>query len=198
MASSLTIASSRRALAFAAGVAAAASLFASASVSAQTCTPCESASAGEVPSQEPQALQLALDAFAAAGGGSDHLVGAGGALRIGEVFPYMGASLIPEVGFDFLAFSGDTPTNVFGGFLGGRVRFGKGIVPGLFAHTGVAGVRWRNDYVASTADVGVSVDATFIPKVLLGIQGAYKSTIASGGNPALGWYTAGATIGMRL
>jgi hypothetical protein len=169
-----------------------------ASVSAQACAACEQAPTEGLPSQEPQSLQIALDAWGAASGGSDNLLGAGGALRVGEVFPYMGASIIPEVGFQFFGFGGDTPGDIFGGFAGGRIRFGRGIVPGVYGHVGVAGVRWRDDYAAPTADFGLSVDATFIPKVLFAMQGGYSSTVSTGGNPAMHWFSAGFTMGLRL
>jgi hypothetical protein len=150
------------------------------------------------PCPEVQALQLAIDAYAAGGIGVGNLLGAGGSIRVGEIFPVMGTLIIPEAGLDFFGFGGDDPANTFGGFVGGRLRFGTGIVPGVFAHVGVAGVRWRDDYAAPTTDVGASVDLTYLPQVLFGVQGGYKSTISTGGNPALHWVFGGATMGFRI
>jgi hypothetical protein len=169
-----------------------------ASVAAEDSTIEQAESANDFPVQEPRALQIALDGSYAAGGASDIDLGGGGALRVGQVFPFAWLSLIPEVGFDVFGFSGTTGATTFGGFAGGRLRVGRGLEPGLFAHAGVSGVRWRDDYAAPSVDVGLSVDLTYIPKLLLGVQGEYKSTIASGGNPALSWYTAGVTVGVRI
>jgi hypothetical protein len=164
-------------------------------VSAQATTARSPESAEDLPEHEPRALQLALDGSYGAGGSSDLDLGGGGALRVGEIFPFKWVSLIPEVGVDVFGFSGVHPAKVFGGFAGGRLRIARGLEPGVFAHAGVSGVRWRDDYAAPTADVGLSVDLTFIPTLLLGVQGEYKSTISSGGNPALSWYTVGLTVG---
>jgi len=181
------------------GLALGASLSMAASVSAQDTAQSESESAGDLPHKEPRALQIALDGSYGAGGASDLDLGGGGALRIGEVFPFRWVSLVPEVGVDVFGFSSPSKgATVFGGFAGGRLRVGRGLEPGVFAHAGVSGVRWRDDFAAPTADVGIGVDLTYLPKLLLGVQGEYKSTISSGGHPALGWYTFGATVGVRL
>ena len=158
----------------------------------------QAAVANDLPSKEPRALQIALDGNYAAGGVSDVDLGGGGALRVGEVFPFEWLALIPEVGFDVFGFSGTRGATTFGGFAGGRLRVGRGLQPGVFAHAGVSGVRWRDDYAAPTADVGLSLDLTYIPHLLLGVQGEYKSTISTGGNPALSWYTVGLTVGTRI
>jgi hypothetical protein len=153
---------------------------------------------GDLPPPEPRALQIALDGSYGAGGASNVDLGGGGALRIGPVFPFKWVSLIPELGADVFAFSGTPSAKVFGGFAGARLRIGRGLEPGVFAHGGVSGVRWRDDYAAPTMDVGLSVDLTLIPTLLLGVQGMYKSTFATGQNPSLAWYTAGLTVGVRI
>jgi len=157
-----------------------------------------SASSSDIPPREPRALQIALDGSYGAGGVSDVDLGGGGALRIGPVFPFKWVALVPEVGADVFGFGGVRGATVFGGFAGARLRIGRGFEPGVFAHGGVSGVRWRDDYAAPTMDVGIAADLTYIPKLLLGVQGMYKSTFSTGGNPALAWYTAGVTVGVRL
>lgn len=198
MLSSLTLVSPRRALALAAALTVALVVSEPATVSAEDTTARSPENAEDLPSHEARALQLALDGSYGAGGSSDLDLGGGAALRVGEIFPFRWVSLIPELGVDVFAFSGVHPAKVFGGFAGGRLRIGRGLEPGVFAHAGVSGVRWRDDYAAPTADVGLSVDLTYIPTLLLGVQGEYKSTIASGGNPALSWYTVGLTVGARI
>jgi len=195
--SSLLIARPFRALALGASVSVTC-LSVTASVAAQDSTTEQPEAANDLPTQEPRALQIALDGNYAAGGASDLDLGGGGALRVGPVFPFAWVALIPEVGFDVFGFSGTRGATTFGGFAGGRLRVGRGLEPGVFAHAGVSGVRWRDDYAAPSADVGLSVDLTYIPKLLLGVQGEYKSTFASGGKPALSWYTAGVTVGVRI
>lgn len=198
MFSSRTIASSLRALALGASLSAAASLSATAGAAAQESAEEAPQRANDLPTREPRALQIALDGNYAAAGSSDLDLGGGGALRVGEVFPFAWVSLIPEVGFDVFGFSGVSSATTFGGFAGARLRLGRGLEPGVFAHGGVSGVRWRDDYAAPSADVGLSVDLTYIPKLLLGFQGEYKSTFSTGGKPALSWYTAGVTVGVRI
>ena len=198
MLSSLNLGSSLRTLALGAALGSLGSLSSPAIVSAQDTTARSPEGAEDLPRREPRALQLALDGSYGAGGSSDLDLGGGGALRVGEIFPFRWASLIPEVGVDVFGFSGVHPAKVFGGFAGGRLRIGRGLEPGVFAHAGVTGVRWRDDYAAPTVDVGLCVDLTFIPKLLLGVQGEYKSTISSGGHAALSWYTMGLTVGVRI
>jgi hypothetical protein len=169
-----------------------------ASVAAQDKATQQPEAANDLPTKEPRALQIALDGNYAAGGASDLDLGGGGALRVGEVFPFDWLSLTPEVGFDVFGFSGTRGATTFGGFAGGRLRVGRGLEPGVFAHAGVSGVRWRDDYAAPSVDVGLSVDLTYIPRLLLGFQGEYKSTFAISGKPALSWYTAGITVGVRI
>lgn len=157
-------------------------------------------SASELPPDQ-RAVEIALDgSYAAAGSGSLSL-GGGGALRVGYAFPFRWAALVPEVGADVFGFSsarGTARATEFGAFGGGRLRLGRGFEPGVSAHFGVAGVHWQDSFAAPTADVGIFAELTYFRRLILGVQGEYKSTFAVSGHPALTWYTFGLTVGTRL
>lgn len=171
--------------------------FSSGAFAQEVVAPAEAETASDLP-RDRRTWELALDGSYAAGGSSDLDYGGGGALRAGYAFPFKWAALIPEVGVDVFGISGIESATVYGAFVGGRARFGRGLEPGISAHFGGAGVSWRDSYGAPTADVGIFLELTYLQHLILGVQGEYKSTIATGGNPSLAWYTAGLTVGTRL
>jgi hypothetical protein len=165
---------------------------------AQEATPDERAETASPLPRDARAVELALDGSYAAAGSSDLDLGGGAALRAGYAFPFKWAALVPEGGIDVFGLSGVDHAVVYGAFVGGRARFGRGLEPGISAHYGVSGVSWRESYAAPTADVGLFLELTYIRRLIIGAQGEYKSTFSTGGHPSVGWYTAGLTVGTRL
>ncbi len=151
--------------------------------------------------RERRAVELALDASYAASGTNDLNYGGGAALRAGYVFPFKWAALVPEGGVEMWALSGSAGNDgalLYGAFGGARARFGRGLEPGVFAHYGVTGVSWRDTFAAPTVDVGMFIELTYLERMVLGALGMYKSTISTGGNPSISWYTAGLMVGTRF
>lgn len=142
--------------------------------------------------------QLVLDGSFAASGVSETGTGGGAALRAGQVFPVGFVVFVPELGADVFKFAGHREATVYGGFAGARMRFGRLVEPGVFAHVGVAGVDRVKQYAAPSVDFGIAVDITYFDRLLLGVQGEYKSAIGVGGDPSFSWYTAGASVGLKL
>ncbi len=151
--------------------------------------------------RDRRALELSLDASYGASGADQLNLGGGGALRVGYALPVASITFVPEVGTDVFAFSaprGLPTARTYGGFVGSRLRFGRVFEPGAFAHIGVLGVSWRDDYAAPTVDAGLFLEIALVPWLVFGVQGEYKSTFASGGHPSLAWYTSGLTGAVRL
>lgn len=142
--------------------------------------------------------QIVLDGNFASSAENQTGNGGGGALRVGEAFPVGFLVFVPELGGDFFKFAGPQEAKTYGGFAGARMRFGRLVEPGLFAHVGVAGVDRVDKYAAPTVDLGITVDVTYFERVLLGVQGQYKSAIGTGGDPSFSFYTAGLSAGVKL
>jgi hypothetical protein len=110
--------------------------------------------------------------------------GGGGALRIGSELDLILVSLIPELYLSHHEFA-DMEASVTTGKVGGRVRIGKILEPGLYAHIGVASASQVGDsYTAPAFDVGFTLDFTLIPLIDIGAHAAYNSVFAADGyNP---------------
>jgi hypothetical protein len=151
--------------------------------------------------RDRRAVEIALDASYGASGTDQLSLGGGAALRAGYALPVSSITFVPEVGVDAFGFGatrGTPNAAMYGGFVGGRLRFGRVFEPGVFAHVGVLGVSWRDDYVAPTADAGLFLELALVPWLILGVQGEFKSTFATDGRPTISWYTFGLTGGVRL
>lgn len=106
--------------------------------------------------------------------------GGGGALRIGSELDLILITLIPEAYIGHHRWSeGDSSITDFK--LGGRVRIGKILEPGLYAHFGLASVAGGNAdaYAAPAFDGGFTLDFTLIPFVDIGAHAAYSNVFAT-------------------
>lgn len=144
--------------------------------------------------------QLVLDLNYAPSGEDQTGDGGGAALRFGRTYPLRYATFVPEFVGDYYAFSGRKTAQTYGASGGARLRFGRLFEPGMFAHFGVAGVHRKTDgdWAAPTLDVGLTFDFTNFERLLLGVQGEYKTAFAVGDNPSFTWYTAGISVGTKL
>lgn len=103
--------------------------------------------------------------------------GAGGGLRAGAQLDLVAVTLILEGGGSFHDFGEDT--EVTRGILGGEIRVGKLIEPGLFAHVGVGRLSGPAAYTAPTVDVGLALDLTLLPLIDVGAHVAYVALLGS-------------------
>lgn len=105
--------------------------------------------------------------------------GGGAALRVGSELDLILVSLIPELYLSHHEFA-DMGASVTTGKVGGRVRIGKILEPGVFAHIGVASASHTSDsYTAPAFDVGFTLDLTLIPLIDIGVHAAYNSVFAA-------------------
>jgi len=105
--------------------------------------------------------------------------GGGGALRVGSELDLILVSLIPELYLSHHEFA-DMGAGVSTGKVGGRVRIGKILEPGLYAHIGVASASQGGDsYTAPAFDVGFTLDLTLIPLIDIGAHAAYNAVFAT-------------------
>lgn len=103
--------------------------------------------------------------------------GAGGALRIGSELDLILITLIPEAYLSHHSWS-EGDSSITTGKLGGRVRIGKILEPGVYGHFGLASVSGGNAsaYSAPAFDVGFTLDFTLLPLIDLGAHAAYNAT----------------------
>lgn len=116
--------------------------------------------------------------------------GGGGALRVGSELDLMVVTLIPEGYFSYHTFDG-SDLDVMSGRLGGRLRIGKIVEPGIFAHVGVAHVDGVAEYTAPALDGGVTLDVTVIPLIDIGVHAAYDAVLRTAGSPPFSHATFG-------
>lgn len=117
--------------------------------------------------------------------------GGGGALRAGAQLDLVVATLILEAGGSYHSFSGSADLDVWRGIVGGEVRIGKILEPGLFAHVGVGRLGGEDAFTAPTVDVGLALDLTLIPLVDIGAHVAYDALLGSSDRDGFGWITVG-------
>jgi hypothetical protein len=139
-----------------------------------------------------QALRISGD-FDSAGklSGRDAGFGGGGALRAGAQLDLVAITLIIEAGGSYHSFGGDDEIRVARGLVGGEVRIGKILEPGLFAHVGLGHLSGEGAYTAPTMDVGLALDLTLIPLVDIGAHVAYDALLATSDRRGFSWLTAG-------
>ncbi|HEY2410509.1 MAG TPA: hypothetical protein VGI10_31105 [Polyangiaceae bacterium] len=120
--------------------------------------------------------------------------GQGGAIRLGYKLDMVLASLTPEVGGGYHWFRGAADASLKQGFLGGRLRFGKILEPGVYAHLGygvldeaVPGA----GFSGVSADAGVSLDLTLLPVLDLGVHAGYNGILANSEHAAFDSYVLG-------
>jgi hypothetical protein len=112
--------------------------------------------------------------------------GGGGALRIGSELDLILITLIPEAYIGHHRWSeGDSSITDFK--LGGRVRIGKILEPGLYAHFGLAAVSGgqADSYSAPAFDGGFTLDFTLIPLIDIGAHAAYSTVFETGDQGAI-------------
>jgi hypothetical protein len=107
--------------------------------------------------------------------------GGGGALRVGSELDLILITLIPELYLSHHEFDG-MGASVTTGKVGGRLRIGKILEPGLYAHIGVASASQGESYTAPAFDVGFTLDFTLIPLIDIGAHAAYNSVFAADDN----------------
>jgi hypothetical protein len=115
--------------------------------------------------------------------------GAGGALRLGSELDLILVSLIPEAYIGYHSF--EQGTSVTSGRLGGRLRIGKILEPGLYAHLGIARVGGFGAYTAPVFDGGFTLDFTLLPFIDIGAHAAYNAVFELDDRPALTYATFG-------
>jgi hypothetical protein len=106
--------------------------------------------------------------------------GGGAALRVGSELDLILITLIPELYLSHHEFDG-MGASVTTGKVGGRLRIGKILEPGLYAHIGVASASQSEaeSYTAPAFDVGFTLDFTLIPLIDIGAHVAYNSVFAA-------------------
>jgi hypothetical protein len=115
--------------------------------------------------------------------------GAGGGLRAGAQLDLVAVTLIAEGGGSYHDFGDDT--EVLRGILGGEVRVGKLLEPGLFAHVGIGRATGASELTAPTVDVGLALDLTLLPLVDLGAHVAYVTLIGGPSDEDFSYVLAG-------
>jgi hypothetical protein len=139
-----------------------------------------------------QSLRISGDLdYAAALSDDDLGTGGGGGLRVGTQLDLVAATLILEAGGSYHGFSGLGDPRVWRGIVGGEVRIGKILEPGLFAHVGVGRLSGAGAFTAPTVDVGLALDLTLIPLIDVGAHVAYDALLGSDDRDGFGWITAG-------
>lgn len=105
--------------------------------------------------------------------------GGGGALRVGAELDLILITLIPEGYFSHHAFDG-LDASVTTGKVGGRLRIGKILEPGLFAHVGIASLSAGGVSNAAPAfDGGFTLDLTLLPLIDIGAHATYSAVFAT-------------------
>jgi hypothetical protein len=139
-----------------------------------------------------QSLRLTGD-FDYAGelSGREAGIGGGGGLRAGAQLDLVVATLIVEGGGSFHDFGGNDEVSVWRGIVGGEVRIGAILEPGLFAHVGVGRLSGAGELTAPAVDVGLALDLTLIPLVDLGAHVAYNALLGDEEHAGFSWLTAG-------
>jgi hypothetical protein len=111
--------------------------------------------------------------------------GGGGALRIGSELDLILITLIPEAYISHHAWEDDA--SITTGKLGGRVRIGKILEPGVFGHFGIASTSpgAGPSYTSPAFDLGFTLDLTFIPFVDIGAHAAYNAVFETSDRDAI-------------
>lgn len=105
--------------------------------------------------------------------------GGGAALRVGSELDLILVTLIPELYLSHHELDA-MDASVSTGKLGGRLRIGKILEPGLYAHFGVASESIGGaSHTAPALDAGFTLDFTLLPFVDLGAHAAYNSVLAT-------------------
>lgn len=111
--------------------------------------------------------------------------GGGGALRVGSELDLIVVTLIPEAYLSYHAFS-EADSSITTGKLGGRLRIGKIIEPGVYGHFGIASVSSGGpSYTSPAFDLGFTLDLTLIPFVDIGAHAAYNAVFETGDRDAI-------------
>jgi len=118
--------------------------------------------------------------------------GGGGALRLGRKLDLFVVSLTPEVGGGYHGFGGSSDAQLYSGFLGGRLGFGKIIEPSVFGHVGIGRLEGVAPRTAPVLDAGVALDLTILPLIDLGVHGAYNVMMPKDDGSALKFVILGA------
>jgi hypothetical protein len=128
--------------------------------------------------------------------------GQGGNIRLGHKFDAVILSLTPEFGVAYHRFAGLADARLTQGIVGARVRVGKVIEPGAYAHIGygsldVNGAAASMDSMSGlSADAGVLLDLTLLPVLDLGLHAGYNGLLASGDRAAFDTYVLGLNVGL--
>lgn len=139
-----------------------------------------------------QSLRISADLdYAAELNEADIGTGGGAGLRAGTQLDLVAATLILEAGGSYHRFSGLGDPDVWRGIVGGEVRIGKIIEPGLFAHVGVGRLSGPDAFTAPTVDIGLALDLTLIPLIDVGAHVAYDALLGTDDRDGFGWITAG-------
>jgi hypothetical protein len=139
-----------------------------------------------------QSLRLTGDLdYAGELSGREAGIGGGGALRAGAQLDLIAATLIVEGGGSYHDFGGDDEVSVWRGIVGGEVRIGKILEPGLFAHVGVGRLSGAGAFTAPAVDVGLALDLTVVPLIDLGAHVAYNALLGNEERDGFSWLTAG-------
>jgi hypothetical protein len=123
--------------------------------------------------------------------GREAELGGGGGLRVGPQLDLVVATLIIEAGGSYHSFSGADDIGVARGLVGGEVRIGKVLEPGLFAHVGVGHLSGVGAYTAPAIDVGLALDLTIVPLIDIGAHVAYDALLSSSTRSGFSWFIAG-------
>jgi hypothetical protein len=112
--------------------------------------------------------------------------GGGGALRIGSELDLILITLIPEAYISHHAWS-EADASITTGKLGGRLRIGKILEPGLYGHFGIASASPGEgpSYTSPAFDLGFTLDLTFIPFIDIGAHAAYNAVFETSDRDAI-------------
>jgi len=122
--------------------------------------------------------------------------GYAGGIRVGYEVNATVVTLMPEIGGAYHKFGGDMAPGILQGFVGARVGTGSIVRSSVFGHLGYANVRNDNapNRSASTLDGGLAFDFVGIPKIDLGVHGAYNVVTGNSDGAAIKWVSAGVHV----
>jgi hypothetical protein len=110
--------------------------------------------------------------------------GGGAALRVGSELDLILITLIPEAYFSHHELDA-MDASLTTGKLGGRLRIGKILEPGLYGHVGIASLSVAGAAETAPAfDLGFTLDFTLLPLIDIGAHAAYNATLPTGDNSA--------------
>jgi len=124
--------------------------------------------------------------------------GGGGALRLGSELDLILITLIPEAYISHHSWS-EADASITTGKLGGRVRIGKILEPGLYGHFGIASASTGGaTYTSPAFDLGFTLDFTLLPLIDIGAHAAYNAVFETKTRDAISYALFGLHVALVI